>query len=81
MCFEVHHKAGSRWDVATSQYQFSKFLDVPVRSLPLNEGYDETDLVGNSCLCPIDIKKALDDAGHRFERSSHDSCSFIVEGN
>ncbi|GCD59965.1 hypothetical protein WSS15_16870 [Acetobacter pasteurianus] len=42
---------------AETQYELAKALKMRVKDLPLLEGYTERSLVGNSCLCPIDMHK------------------------
>ncbi|WP_157763183.1 hypothetical protein [Acetobacter persici] len=64
MCHACLVKDKGCTTIASSQYELSKALGVSVRFFPLLEGYSKTDLVGRSCLCPIDMKKLGEDAGY-----------------
>lgn len=68
-----------------SQYEFGKLVCVPVKRLPLvtrSDGlvsYTDRSLMGRCCLCPIDIGKALSDAGFKWHQ---DDCGdYVIDDN
>jgi hypothetical protein len=54
----------------SNQYDLAKWLRVPVKRLPTSHGHTEQSLRGAVCLCPVDVERALTDAGASFEREA-----------
>ena len=57
MCHDCIIVRNGQTTVSTTQYELAKNLNMPVRKLPICEGYPETAIRGNACLCPIDLQK------------------------
>jgi len=66
-----------------TQRVFAKLVGLSVKRLPLWSSrsgvasYTERSLVGRCCLCPVDVGKAMTDAGMRWHRE--DNGDYIVD--
>ena len=66
----------ARAEIST-QRELAILVGTSVKRLPLaGYGYTERSLIGRSCLCPIDVGKALAAAGLFYERD--DTGDYVV---
>lgn len=63
MCVQVYNKDTKKF--AGTPYQLAEMLDMPTSYLPVDNAYNQ--LIPESCLCQVDVKKACALAGFNYE--------------
>jgi hypothetical protein len=65
MCLQVYNKDTKAF--AGTPYQLADMLDMPTNALPVDNNYGQ--LLPESCLCQVDVRKACALAGFNYEEN------------